>query len=261
MDLYREAGAPTRARFGDARTEAESYFRRYVAFVARHAARDAAVVDVGCGTGWSTLFLREHGFDAVGIDLHDDDLDVDVPYRRASAERLPFDDRSVGTVCMHQVLEHLIDPEAALLECGRVLRPAGKLLVVGPNLISFPLAMSSVARNAFAWRRGPDLPRHPYGNTLPEAVAGAKRAAAETMRGLVTTVPRFVRREPDHRPPFHADNDATWYANPTTVLRFARRHEFEPVTWWAPDRRAARLWWPFAAGTWGVLERVGGSAR
>lgn len=48
----------------------------------------------------------------------------------APAERLPFADDSVDTVVFTLVLCTVPDPDAALAEASRVLRPAGKLLFV-----------------------------------------------------------------------------------------------------------------------------------
>jgi SAM-dependent methyltransferase len=258
-DPYRQANAAVRARFGGDAARAGSYFRRYVAFVDAVSPPAARILDAGCGSGWSTLLLRELGHDAVGSDLHEGlqkgALEVDVPYVQGDLTALPLEEASFDVVAMHQVLEHVREPERALGECLRVLRPGGRLIVVGPNLVSLPLALRSLAWNARRLRRDPDTPRHPYGNTLGEALASAARVAAHTARGLLVRRPRFVARRPDPQPPFHADNDATWLCNPMDVRAWGRANGLREVRWWSQDRTGARLWWPVAAGTWVVLEK------
>jgi len=53
------------------------------------------------------------------------------------AEALPFPDESVDVVSAFDVLEHLIDPEPALVEVRRVLRPGGVLIGATPDPLLF----------------------------------------------------------------------------------------------------------------------------
>jgi len=50
--------------------------------------------------------------------------------RQADLYQLPLADTGFDAVTMHQVLHYLDDPAAALAEAARVLRPAGRLVVV-----------------------------------------------------------------------------------------------------------------------------------
>ena len=254
-DPYLRPNAAVRARFGGDAAGAAAYFRRYVACVDSYAPARARILDAGCGVGWSTHLLRERGHDAVGMDIHTEPLEVDIPFVRGDLAALPFGDEEFDVVAMHQVVEHLADPDRALHECVRVLRRGGRLVVVGPNLASIPLALRSVTLNARRLRRKHDAPRHPFGNTLPEALGAAARSLVHTVRGLVARTPRFARREPDPRPPFHADNDATWFCNPMELRTWGRANGLHVLRWWAADRPGARVWWPLAAGSWVVLEK------
>src|SRR5262249_18052203 len=108
QELYRSSTAHVRGVFEGKSDEAARYYRRYVAFVLKNLTRPGArILDVGCGSGWSTWLLREESHDAHGTDLH-----------------------------AGPVLEHVPSPERALTECRRVLRAGGRLMVVGPHLLS-----------------------------------------------------------------------------------------------------------------------------
>lgn len=102
-------------------------------------------LELGVGTGSSLGFYPPEVTDVVGIDPFTNMLDRarrtadrlgsdGVPYRihlhRASAERLPYDDASFDTVVAFLTLCTIPDHTAAANEAYRVLRPAGRLLVM-----------------------------------------------------------------------------------------------------------------------------------
>lgn len=107
--------------------------------------RDA--LDVGCGTGlfWSTL---PHPLNEVNLVLTDishsmielaavaaDQRVAQVQGVEANVQCLPFDDSSFDVVIANHMLYHASDPENAVREIRRVLRPRGLLVAstVGPS--------------------------------------------------------------------------------------------------------------------------------
>ncbi|MBM9538338.1 class I SAM-dependent methyltransferase [Desulfobulbus alkaliphilus] len=96
------------------------------------------VLDVGCGNGWTREIMPET-VQYVGIDYP---TTVALGYEGrpdlfADASCLPVADKSVDTVLLLDVLEHLDDPEKAVAEAARVLRLGGVCLVQVPFL--YPL--------------------------------------------------------------------------------------------------------------------------
>ncbi|GGX86190.1 class I SAM-dependent methyltransferase [Streptomyces fructofermentans] len=103
------------------------------------------VLDIGCGDGTaaSTAAPLLAGHRIVGVDWSQDAL------RRAhtrlpAAVRgeltdggLPFRSASADAVLFSEVVEHLVDPDAALDEIHRVLRPGGHLMLSTPNLAAW----------------------------------------------------------------------------------------------------------------------------
>jgi len=94
------------------------------------------VLDIGCGCGETVQYLRsDHRLSASGIDrsvpLLQEGLQRhhDLPVLCAEAEALPFASRSFDAVFCECVLSIVENVESALLECGRVLKDAGLLLV------------------------------------------------------------------------------------------------------------------------------------
>lgn len=90
-------------------------------------------LDVGCGTGQSTLALLEVADDIVGLDNSAEMLSHAGPHARiryvnARAEQMPFDDKSYGLITVGLAF-HWFDHREFMLEAGRVLRPGGWLVI------------------------------------------------------------------------------------------------------------------------------------
>jgi SAM-dependent methyltransferase len=75
-----------------------------------------------------------------------------ISYRVASATDLPFEDGAFAQVWMLDVGIHRRDKSALFGEIGRVLRPAG-LLVMHDQMGPLPKAMAPATRNAPSSRR------------------------------------------------------------------------------------------------------------
>jgi SAM-dependent methyltransferase len=93
------------------------------------------VLDLGAGTGKLTIRLVERGLDVVAVDPIPEMLEVlsgslpDTPALLGTAEEIPLPDNSVDSVLVAQAW-HWFDPERAVAEVARVLRPGGRLGLV-----------------------------------------------------------------------------------------------------------------------------------
>jgi len=94
------------------------------------------VLDVGCGVGHSFELLAPR--ETVGVDLDPSALAGQRRETRvADMRELPFDDGSFAAVLSVQSLEHVPDPQRAVVEARRVLRPGGVAVFVTPNRLTF----------------------------------------------------------------------------------------------------------------------------
>jgi SAM-dependent methyltransferase len=103
---------------------------------------DAAILDVGTGTGANLRLLRDLGFArVVGVDFSAEAIRFCAEKGLGSVQpgdvcALPFADRRFDLVFATDVIEHVEDDLAALREIRRVLRPGGHLLLTVP---AFPI--------------------------------------------------------------------------------------------------------------------------
>ena len=260
-DLYRSADQAVRTR-RLSRGEAAELYSDYVAFVTAHAPA-GRLLDLGCGAGWSSSLFAAQGYDVVGLDLaaaFEPPPGERLRFSLGDAARLPFPDGSFDAVAAYQFLEHVPDPQSVLLEVRRVLRPGGWFCLVGPNLMG--LTPSLTAALFHVWRNRPvrriflrdeAMPRHPYGNTLPEIVRQFVSNAVLLASKLVSSDVRFHMRTPDTVPPFHADNDARFLLNPLDLARALHGLGFEVVRSGKPGRLGALKL--LVGGTWVAAKR------
>lgn len=102
------------------------------------------VLDVACGRGAlvSALQLRQPRMDVAGVELSPTAV-AEARSRGLNVTQgdvtkgLPFADEHFDCVIFGEVIEHIVDPDAALRELGRVLRRNGTLIVTTPNLASW----------------------------------------------------------------------------------------------------------------------------
>src|ERR1700736_6745381 len=87
------------------------------------------VLDLGAGTGKLTTRLVERGLEVVGVDPIPDMLEVLRGALLGTAQEIPLEDNSVDAVLVAQAW-HWVDPERAIPEVARVLRPGGRLGLV-----------------------------------------------------------------------------------------------------------------------------------
>jgi len=119
---------------------------------------EGPVLDAGCGTGG---FLTRLAADRPGLVLFGADFEASAagraaaksgaPVACASVEALPFPDRAFDAVVSADVLCHRsLDPQVALREMARVLKPGGRLVL---NLPAFEWLKSAHDRRVHTARR------------------------------------------------------------------------------------------------------------
>lgn len=102
--------------------------------------RGRRLLDVGCGNGRYLAKMQRLGWSVQGLEPDPVAAKIarerGVPVVTGALETAPFDEESFDAITMNHVIEHAIDPVDAFIRCRDLLRPAGRLVVVTPNLDS-----------------------------------------------------------------------------------------------------------------------------
>jgi SAM-dependent methyltransferase len=102
---------------------------------AAHVGGATSLLDLGCGDGAFCVFAAERGATVHGLDAEPDAIALAldrVPageFRLGLMEHLPWPDNSFDVVLSFNALQYALDPELALIEACRVLRPGGRIAI------------------------------------------------------------------------------------------------------------------------------------
>lgn len=97
------------------------------------------IADLGCGTGELLSDLTEGGKKVIGVDSSSSMLeetrkrflnsDTPLDLRLGELEHLPLKDKEAEVAVISLALHHLSNPEAAIAEAERILKPGGTLII------------------------------------------------------------------------------------------------------------------------------------
>lgn len=97
------------------------------------------VLDLGCGSGWLSIFISKYGFDVTGIDIAKPAIDLasrwaeedkaKVNFIAADIMNLPFEEGSFDAIVCNSVLEHFRLDQAKILfeNIKKILKEKGFL--------------------------------------------------------------------------------------------------------------------------------------
>lgn len=98
----------------------------------------AKILDIGCGPGTFTKYLREKGFDVQGIDLSEEMIKIarrkipDVDFKLMDMRKLEFEENSFDALLAAYSLIHIPSEEIPHTLKGffKILKPGGSIMII-----------------------------------------------------------------------------------------------------------------------------------
>ncbi|HZE95904.1 MAG TPA: class I SAM-dependent methyltransferase [Planctomycetota bacterium] len=150
------------------------------------------VLDVGCGSGYDLLRLRDRGAALYGIELNPDAAaqarSNGITVFAGPADRADFPDAHFHQVTMNHCLEHFHDPLAALRNIRRMTHPEGSIH------LTFPTAEGANFRVFRRHWHHLDVPRHLHFFTHASFVRLTRAATLRIVHRACTSGTRGFRR-------------------------------------------------------------------
>jgi glycosyltransferase involved in cell wall biosynthesis len=99
------------------------------------------VLDIGCGKGELGNAVKHRGHHVVGLDQYPPEGELDAFYEANLFDGLPEEvlHERFDTILFADVLEHLPDPDAMLIQAAGLLNNGGKILVSLPNAVHWSM--------------------------------------------------------------------------------------------------------------------------
>jgi SAM-dependent methyltransferase len=146
----------------------------------------ARILDVGCGGGESTDWLRDRGFEALGVDP---EAPGGEGYERSRIQDFVADAPFDAALAMRS-LHHVGGLDEAAESIARSLSPHARLVV-------FEFAIEAVDRRALEWCSGHGLrtPTHPGSAPEVAPLSRVREALAQRFEELVDEPAPYLARE------------------------------------------------------------------
>ena len=106
-----------------------------------HLLPELEIADLGCGEGYLTIEASRFAKRVIAVDRSETVLDKarqtakrrrvkNIEWTRGEIENLPIENASVDVALLSQALHHAADPNRALAEAVRIVRPGGRVLLL-----------------------------------------------------------------------------------------------------------------------------------
>lgn len=122
-----------------------------IPFIEKHIPKASYVLDIGCGSGYSSNKLYEKGYEVTGVDISENMIELakqspkanSITFRQADVNHLPFKHDTFDAMIGINVLEWTNIPAHALQEMTKALKKDGLLCIgilgptAGPRIHSY----------------------------------------------------------------------------------------------------------------------------
>jgi len=115
------------------------HLHRYA--LAANYVKDKIILDIASGEGYGTNLLSATAKFAYGVDISSEAIahaqnkykQQNIAYKQGSATQIPLDDSCVDVIISFETIEHHDQHDEMLMECKRVLKPGGLMIISSPE--------------------------------------------------------------------------------------------------------------------------------
>jgi len=158
------------------------------------------ILDIGCGFGFFLNAMKQHRWDATGIEISKDGRQYaknhyQIHVHSKPLEALALPNHHFDAVTLFYVIEHIADPLAVLKEVFRILKPGGLILVRWPHTTPIIKLIGPLSKHLDLYH----TPYHLYDFSRPtmnRILTASGFSCIETMVGGFTLPPNRVNRWP-----------------------------------------------------------------
>lgn len=190
------------------------------------------VLEVGCGSGISTKLIgkSKSKIDLVAVDASKQFIDYaqknyeteNIMFGCQDVTCLSYEDGSFDFVVMHNVIEHIPNPQKALEEIARVLKKGGNALIMSPNHLSpiTPLFDFLTLKK-----------RPPFTRTWVENISHVFKNSYVSMKKILSKKIDFILVEPilDDSIQTGGDADSTYLSNQIDLIKWFKKRHFRII--------------------------------
>ena len=237
-------------------------YSEYANYVQRHT--QGKVYELGSGLGLAAIILKKAGIDIVATDIFPQNaiktfkhFNQEISIEEINLNSINKSDSSVENYCLYQVMEHVENPQIAINEIYRTLKPNGVFILVGPNLIS-PLTslkclvMAITGKWKTPWFKRKDQYIFPLGGTVLEIIhIFFRNLFLSLLKTFVKSSRKIIFRTPCLQKPAISDSDAVNLLNP-----FDMKEILEKVGFTITSYQDQRKFKSFSGSTWIVAKKI-----
>ena len=109
----------------------------------------STILEAGCGEGilLEKLLKKYPHSEVSGLDIDEENITIcrkyNLPVIAGDLTDIPWEDQYFDVITLIEVIEHLPEPEKAIMELSRILKQGGRLIVLFPNDLAFKIARIS----------------------------------------------------------------------------------------------------------------------
>lgn len=152
------------------------------------------VLEVGCGNGYTLEKYAQHGAEVYGVDISENAVEIcrrrfeyqklKGDFRVGNAEELPYEPNYFDCICSMGVLHHVPNPENAVSEIYRCLKPGGQLIVMFYHRNSLLYRVAMPIRSVLTGKSLQQLVNEVDGVGNPKGDVYSKRELRDLLRNF-----------------------------------------------------------------------------